>query len=318
MKLTSLIGITAHIHDLSGLLKKTKGDPEAFYSAGGRNIFFRLETIARIGSGLGDKDHFEEARHLFKEAEDLLGEYDFYVAYLNLFKENKNCVFAFLEIFGDQLKESESVLRDNLKKWLAPSTTEIIGEFYKRCEEVSFEDESDFTKAFSRFLKKSAEKINHDYSTGVYNTSDIEAGLHELRRKLRWISLYIQISGGIIQHHPSQHTEEKFNRYLTKEIKTSPFMQLSKHPTFKNPVILRTEIYAALSWMIATLGRYKDEALTLALFDHHPPLKNCYELTTPEELTEKAILKQVSEIADQFFKVDRIIHELIRDLNSYC
>lgn len=318
MQLNELFDIQSHIHQLSDLLKKTKGDPEAFYTAGGRNIFFRLETLARIAGGLGDKDDFEEARNLFKESEDLLGEYDFYAAYLNTFHENKSCRLAFLEIFDEQLEESEEALRDNLKRWSDKDVIEKVELFYKRCQKISFDTEAEFAKAFSRFIIKSTEKIIRDYKEGVYHTNDVEAGLHELRRKLRWISLYVQVAGGIIQHRPSKHQDSKFATYTTKETLSSPFMKLPEHPSFRHPVILRTETYAALSWMIAVLGKYKDEALSQTLFDHHPTLKNCYELTKPEEHSRKEILKKVNAISQQFFDEDRIPDEIIHDLQAYA
>lgn len=317
MQLNELFDIKSHIHQLHDLLKKTKGDPEAFYTAGGRNIFFRLETLTRIAGGLGDKDDFESARKQFKESEDLLGEYDFYAAYLTAFHDNKNCRLAFLEIFGDQLEESEATLRENLSRWTENSAIEMVETFYKRCGTIRFDDEPSFTKAFCRFMIKATEKIISDYKEGAYSTTDIEAGLHELRRKLRWISLYIQVARGMVQHQPSQQPQKKFAKYTTKETLASPFMKLPELPSFSQPIILRTETYAALSWMIATLGTSKDQALTLALFDHHPTLKSCYELTAPEEHTEKEILKKVNDISQQFFNDDRIADELISDLNAY-
>lgn len=303
--------------ELNDLLKKTQGDPKAVYTAGGRTLFFRLETLARIGAGIGDKDDFERARALFKQAEDQIGAYDFYAAYIPLFNENKNCRMAFLAAFGEQLEKRKISLRDHLITWSGKEATETTKAFLQHCENIRYEDEDSFKEAFGKFIIKSLEKIVRDYQEGKYETDDIEAGLHELRRKIRWISLYIQVSQGIVQHQPSQQPDKKFTKYITKETLASPFMKLPVHTSFTQPILLRTETYGALSWMIATLGVYKDEALSMALFAEHPDMENCYKSTKPEKQTVADILDNVKTVSHQFFTIDRIPEEIISDIKSH-
>jgi hypothetical protein len=47
MQFAELFDIRSHLMELNDLLKKTQGDPKAVYTAGGRTLFFRLETLAR-------------------------------------------------------------------------------------------------------------------------------------------------------------------------------------------------------------------------------------------------------------------------------
>lgn len=317
MQLSTLLNIRSHTDQLDALLKNTRDDPKAFYAAGGRNHFFRLETLARLAGGLSDKDQFKNDLALFKKAEDLIGQYDFYAAYLTIFSENKKCHQTFVGIYSEHLREKEAALSDLLNYWTGKEAAQALAGFYRRCDEISFEDEASFTKQLSRFIIKALRKIVRDYDEGVYNTSDFEAGLHELRRKLRWISLYAQVTGGIVQHKPSDRTASTFEKYQTKEIMSSPFMKLPAHASFSHPVILRTATYAALSWMIATLGRYKDHALSLHLFSAETTLRNCYEKLTPEDLSEKQILNKVNELSKMFFEEDRIPEEIIHDLSAY-
>lgn len=314
MHFDDLFPVEPLLDELSTLLSKAKGEAEIFYTAGGRNILFRLETVARIAGGLGDKDDFDDAKERFKKSEDLFGEYDFYVAWLKIFNGKKKCLGKYTEVFNKNITAIAEEIRDDLNDWNDFESENTIHNFRKYCHALHFEDEKALSAAFSAFIIKSANKLVKEYRQGTFSTTDIEKGLHELRRKLRWISLYIQNANGLIQLKPSLHPEKKFADYLTPETLSSPFMKLPENKSISTPVHIRTETYAAFSSIIAEIGALKDQGLATALFHGNTDLLACAGIKNPDnaELLEKA-----DRLITKFFEHDDIPAELIHDLTPY-
>ena len=314
MRFDELFPAEPLLDELTSLISKVKGDAEKFYVAGGRNVLFRLETLARIAGGLGDKDDFEDAKEHFKRSEDLIGEYDFYVAWQKMFHEKKKCLISFNDIFGDNITSVAEEISDDLNNWNDYTSENLLLNFRKRCHELRFENEKSLSAAFSSFIVKSTTKIVKDYQQGEFNTGDIEKGLHELRRKLRWISLYIQNANGLVQLQPIGNPEKKFAGYLTRETISSPFMKLPENKHISTPVLIRTETYAAFSSVIASLGALKDQGLAMELFHGNADLLDCAGIRNPDT---SEVLKKADQLIQKFFDHDEIPAELNRDFEHY-
>ncbi len=102
---------------------------------------------------------------------------------------------------------------------------------------------------------RATEKIAHEL-----DLNDVEHGLHELRRRLRWLSIYAAALDGAVQLDHAAKPPRNWNRYLTPAVVNNPFNDLPKGDGSIKPVLLPAPLFYALSWTIAELGSLKDRA----------------------------------------------------------
>ena len=89
----------------------------------------------------------------------------------------------------------------------------------------------------------------------------MESDVHELRRRLRWLSIYPQALQGSIQLTKNKTSPEYLAKYLTKEITASVFNKMPDAADNKSFLMLEQNYFYSLSWMIAELGKIKDKGL---------------------------------------------------------
>jgi hypothetical protein len=99
--------------------------------------------------------------------------------------------------------------------------------------------------------------------------NDLEAGVHELRRKVRWFSLYAAALDGAVVLDPDVAPPTKgWSRYLGEAVVNSPFNRLPAPGAGVDPLTLPAPLFYALSWAIAELGRIKDAAQETEVVEH--------------------------------------------------
>lgn len=238
---------------------RTKNKAEAFYAKNARGSFFMLEGIARLNKLAFDDKAAGDWQKLFKKFEDLLGEVDYYdviykelvalkltdKALLDYFEHKKNKTFKKLE----KLIEKKEIL-------------ECLPEAEKA---LAFDNTSGKTtlirNAFQQEIASIMSFMDNYHSKGRFD--DMELQVHELRRRLRWLSIYAQAYGGlfILEKSPEKFKWEKI--YVTPEAKKSPYNVLPINKTIKHRIELNKTVFYALSTLIKELGQYKDEGLTI-------------------------------------------------------
>ena len=80
--------------------------------------------------------------------------------------------------------------------------------------------------AIAAFYGESIYSINEFVTKTKYHFDNVEEDVHELRRKLRWLSIYPQALQGFIQYSKDKKTELHLKKYLTKQIVNSPYNKL--------------------------------------------------------------------------------------------
>ena len=116
----------------------------------------------------------------------------------------------------------------------------------------------------------------------------MENDVHELRRKLRWLSIYPQALQGCIQLTESKTKSKNLTKYLTTEIINSPFNKMPAAGNNHFILTLNKSYFLALSWIIAELGKLKDNGLTIVA------IKEALQQT--EALNEADALNKASRI----------------------
>jgi len=95
---------------------------------------------------------------------------------------------------------------------------------------------------------------------GSINLEEPELGIHELRRRLRWLPIYgLAMAGKIVLDEKTQGGP--LSCYVTPELLAHPYNQLPSSPDEPSPVKLHTGAFLAVSMLVAEIGKIKDRAL---------------------------------------------------------
>ncbi len=239
----------------------------ALYRANLRTPLFMLEGLSRVAMGIGgDEEVFEELLHDVKVIEDVIGEVDFWWVVLE-----KGTAWElpaeFLAYASDHHRAACGRLVGWLeaRAWIDHRYLPSEGEVKLRVHRIG-RDLADTSWPSARKERKLIAEYLHDRVRSTekaarsLDLSDVEHGLHELRRRLRWLSIYAAALDGAVQLDPSAKAPRNWARYLTPAVVNNPFNALPKGDGTVKPVTLPAPLFYALSWMIAELGALKDRA----------------------------------------------------------
>jgi hypothetical protein len=205
------------------------------------------------------------------------------------------------------------------KDWLSSDNKRII-KITEKLNEAGWLKPSKEIEAISGFYKESIDSINKFAAETSYQFENVETDVHELRRKLRWLSIYPQALQGAVQYAPETKPPAKLNKYFTEEIINSPFNILPDASTNTSVLLLNKNYFLALSWMISELGRLKDEGLLITGLcealkqtsgsDEEESLKKAYSLLGRKHPKMQEILDSSEVITKLFFK-ESILDNLV-------
>lgn len=139
-------------------------------------------------------------------------------------------------------------------------------------------------------------RINSNIKAGKYSHDDLEEGLHELRRHLRWILVYSASLDGLISDQTNRtDLLPDYQQYVgRKEGKYGAFSA----PYAERPIEIPKVIFAALTRIVDKLGNAKD--IAEAQNDLSKPGK-------PIILKKKLDLKDLSDTIQKQIVHDRIL-----------
>jgi len=301
-------------------------NPSPFlFTNNARDVFFRLEALCRIYKGLHNKKLFDGLLADFKEIEDAFGDIDYYDALEKEFLKFQTLPPAFLAYFTEGRNRAQEDLNKLLlkKKWISKKSV-MIKEIESELLKADWLEPNEERKAIGKFLIKQIDNFTSQYEKGLLHFKDIESGLHEFRRKLRWFSIYALVLDGLIQLKESGIEDEGFKKYLQPEIINSPFNILPEPPHDVQPFYINDQLFYAMSWMINETGKLKDaglreEAIHAALKDTGIQLIEVTDKLNMnddpgEQNTPAVICAQAELIADEFIYKDRVMEKIKRDI----
>lgn len=284
-----------------------------------RTSLFMLEALTRIHDYAFDEKIFAKWHKRFKKMEDVFGEIDYYLVLEKELKANKKIdkatVAYFTEKAKKRLEKSDSRLLE--KEWLEGK----LKEFDARLNEYTVVYNKEYLNELKLTIKADIENILIFLQKIDYSFTQFEKQVHEVRRKLRWLSIYAQALNGLIQLKKTAKKPKYQINYFTPEILKSPFNKLPVKP--KNAVIMEFDhdSFFALSWIIRELGILKDNGLrVMALAEAISKTTDCstqeakekaHALLGIDKNLEEKILKQVSEMVKTFILKDKILDTLV-------
>lgn len=326
MNINSTVGKSRflfYLNQLQNILEKAESSENeviSIYSQNARTPLFMLEGLTRIYKKMHDKKKFRKLNILFKDFEDSLGLIDFYDGFYHEFENDKRMPDLIASYVDDKKEKTLKELQEDLKKkkWIGKHKKRIA-KIIEKLNGIAWLDEKEDTREILNVYQHYVDKTTEKYQEDKIHFTDLESDVHELRRELRWLSIYPQALLGLMQLTPETEPGEFFKKYLTPEIVNSPYNVMPNGSTLSDHITLNRNYFFALSWMIAELGKLKDSGLKIELVEesvvavyktsaHTEQL--AYSLGDENKLTIAEILYQSETIAQTFFE-ENILEHLI-------
>ncbi len=297
------------------LLAASKTDNAALYlyKNDGRTKVFMLEALARLYADLQEEKKFLKINARFKLVEDALGAIDYYDSFSNEFKASKKIPIEIKNWLAKKVIEKQVELNAALisGKWINhdPLRTNKIR---KKLNKMKWQSPESEIKAIKIFYENAIQTINKFYSEVGNPFTDIEIHVHEIRRKLRWLSIYPKALQGAIQLVDNKVVDKNVKKYLTQEIVTSPFNIMPKVGANNVTLKLEKNYFLALSNMIQSLGTLKDNGLKIMVLveaimatqkvSDATAIKNALSLSSNKPDAFKKILEVASALCKVYFE----------------
>lgn len=248
------------IEALNEILAKTKFQKEKgkyFYKNKARDILFRLEALCRVYREIHDKKIFDAWYKRFKTMEDLLGVLDYHESLHNEFSQFKELKKASEKIYLGKFEEEAGYLSEVLRDqgWQAGT---LLNEFSAFLHTAEWKSEEEDAAGFGLVMANELDKLVSKYRDGELNPYKLEEGIHEFRRRIRWVSIYATASNGLVQLRSNPALEKQLKTYCTPEVIASPFNVMPKQKGLRHSLVIQSANFYAMSWLISELGRIKD------------------------------------------------------------
>jgi hypothetical protein len=298
----------------------TQKDPAMWlYKNNARTPLFMLEALTRLHKSAFNESLFTKWNKRFKKLEDLFGAIDQFTLFEKEFKANKKISRDILSYFQINTGKYAAKLNERLdeKEWLG----EKLKKFDDQLNEFTVEYNDEYINELKFSIVDEVDAILDFVSKFDYQFTKLEEQVHEVRRKLRWLSIYAQALQGLIQLKKSTSSRKTAINYRTKAVIDSPFNKLPAKPKGTAIILFDTDSFFAISWLISELGKLKDDGLRIE------ELKNA--ICTVEDITEvhareKAIailgfkkteetdiLKKTSEVITTAIVKDKVLDKLL-------
>ena len=238
------------------------------YNLDARTSFFQLQGLARIDTKISKhkKDAEKWLLH-FKTLEDAFGKYDFWVA-LEEICIQKKMDSKLISYLTTQKLIHLGLLEAALLQsgWLVKEvdsyvvSDEPLKKFTKKFNKIAWLSHGKERKKLLKFLVEEIEEIRDKLSTGEIDLTQIEEGIHELRRKLRWLGIYSSALNGKIVF-PEISKSHALSKYVTDKALALKFNQLPNNLEEQEKVFFLPGAFILLGEIINDIGNIKDPAL---------------------------------------------------------
>lgn len=315
------------LEGLGLLVKQTRNNknPALFLlEAGARNHLFRLEALCRIYRKTIDRKIFDPLYEVCKEAEDQLGKIDYFNSFYKEFLNQKKIPVSFITYFLKHRDNEIRKLNDAIGSGNLLTGEKSLNDIFLPLKSIKWPARESERKGIALFLVDQIDRFQQQFKDGVLNFHDLENGVHEFRRKLRWISIYAQSLNGLIQLKKTRLISPELHQYMEREIIESIFNRMPVTPKGVKPLLIKSSHFYALSWIIQESGKLKDAGLKiLAIRDalRESGIKNKETLNTikkqllpTEFISTEEITENMEKIADDFIYRHNVLNLIRRDL----
>lgn len=229
-----------------------------------RQSLFRLQALSRMLSDQSPK-FFDKQRKYFKKLEDVVGKLDLA---MSLHKTGDGLkVKKLSEKFEKQEKEAREDMIEAMKEsglWEEPEATlaDLREDFAKKGKWVTGHAEK---TALLRIIAGYTLDLSDAVKANKFDDADIEKGLHELRRRLRWIGMQVTTLSGVVQLTDETSLDGKLKNLIKDAQAKNPKMMASKYMKVgdvlvENPIQVPRQTLAMITEYVSRIGASKDNA----------------------------------------------------------
>ncbi len=303
----------AQLQTLLDKAAKQKNPALWLYQNNARTPLFMLEGLAKLYAGIHNKKKFIKIKAHFKLLEDAIGQIDYYDAFAKEFAGNKKIPATVVSYLQAQAREKIQSLNEILteKDWIGSGKSRIE-KIRKKLKKADWLDEPKDVEGIRDFYFSSINGILEFSNQKNFHFENVEKDVHELRRMLRWLSIYPQALKGCIQLSQAKKSPAYLSKYLTKAITGSPYNVMPDAGDLRYFLLLDKTRFYALSWMISELGNLKDSGLRLEVIkealiqsgstNEKAALIKARSFLGNRQLTEQQVLDQAEAILKTFCK----------------
>jgi len=288
--------------------------PTLFLShSNARTLLFSAEGLVWLVNRLISDKEVKRSLKILKKLEDVLGKITECEEQLTVFSRQKKIKPVNVELLT--LKRDGIVAKFDLrlieKAYYQNIFNGIIYEFA-----IDFNDDM-LIKKLKEIIRDELERVAAfyvDHKAGFKSQKEI----HELRRKLRWISIYAQAFRGIAVLTDTGVNYKWESEFITREEVRLPFNKLVERKDLAGHIYFNKKAFLALSHIINELGKIKDALLLLrqlekslvksGLADGNVQAQALKQLNLQKN--RKQLLKEGDKLAAAFFETHRI-HEML-------
>jgi|GEM_PF-1303879 len=306
-----------------------------------RNALFHLEALGRIyrKTHSKDTDTFEALKNAFKELEDGLGRVDYYDAFLHearamnaepghQFADGPAVCGYFAGGYHAELQNLTKRLRDS--GWLlleedgsvsAPRLAQVLETLDGVKWKKDAKDRVAILEFFVDTLEKIIDKAGYGDPAKALDFSQLEDGVHEFRRTVRWMSIYPQCLGGLceLSNDAPDALDSSLIAYFTPASTSGKFNTYVPDDRESDRIDIDASLIFAFSYVIGAIGDIKDggqqaEALELALGRttgaEGSRLHDALHQWLAHPPTPESICTKVSDMVRDFLEKDKVPQRL--------
>lgn len=243
--------------------------PHYLYKADGRTPFFQLQGLSRIDSKISKhKDLAEGWLNSYKEIEDAFGKYDYWWV---MAENNKAWKFPqeIQNYFVNQAFFNLGVLETKLiqQGWVTKAgekyspSEKAVKDFKKSAKKADWYSSAKEREKLLKFFRDEAIEIHDKLASKEIDLNLVEEGIHEFRRKARWMGIYSSaLLGKVAIGKPAPNDPMK--EYVTPKNQEIKFNQLPQNKDEKDLIYFLPGGFYAMSELIKGIGDVKDPALS--------------------------------------------------------
>ncbi len=319
-----LLSYSKKLQDLFVKASKQENPALFLYQKDARTPMFMLEALTRLHDKSFEDKVYKKWNKRFKKLEDFLGQIDYPSEFEKEFSMNKKVSKKIIQVLNSETKKQVEKLNKHLqdKNWLV----DRLSGFDAKITERSWRYDAKFIAQIKKSLEGEVTKILSFCEKANFSFKHMEEEVHELRRRLRWISIYATALNGLIQLKKSDKKPQYNINYHTKEVLNSPYNKLAPKPSGRSVLELDSNSFYALSYLIRELGNLKDKGLRIFVLSQAlmaaeklSPLQaktKALKLLGLEKNTEAEILKVASDLLYTALIKDKVLQGLIVGLKK--
>lgn len=220
---------------------------------------FNLQGLCRI---YGDADDmFGKMRDDFKDLEDVIGQWDKYNNVLDKAKSSNKSQAIVAKLEAKREEASQEIQRLMVdRKWVRDDGGETrLQKIQRHLDEYDWKKYKKDREDVLKYLIKELKAIDDT----KYKFKHLEEGngLHELRRDMRWVSIEMRITNGLItfEKNPQKCPSKAYQDLVNQPIAQSKYSQLPPSPTETDTCKIPQCLYLGMAEMIEEIGAIKDD-----------------------------------------------------------